>query len=63
MNAQKMIAEIVVDIDTEETIGSEDRLFADFDGLWYWQARGTSDCNGPFACREEAIVNYEQAAD
>jgi len=57
------ISEIEADIETEETLGSEDRLFADMGDqpLWYWQARGTSDCNGPFASREEAICDYEKA--
>ena len=50
---------IVCDIDTQETLGTEDRLFADFAGLWYWQARGTADVAGPFASRDEAILDYE----
>jgi hypothetical protein len=60
---QKRIGEIVVDIDSEEPIGSDDRLFADMrdEPLWYWQARGTSDVQGPFACRAEAIADYEEA--
>lgn len=62
MNAQKMIGDIVVDIDSEETLGTEDRLFADMadEPLWYWQARGTSNVVGPFACRAEAIADYER---
>jgi hypothetical protein len=53
------IREVEADIATEETIGSEDRLFADFNGKWYWQARGTSDCAGPFESRGEAMADYE----
>jgi hypothetical protein len=58
-----MIGKITVDIDSEETIGSEDRLFADMadQPLWYWQARGTSDYCGPFASRDEAIADYEKS--
>ena len=61
MSVQRTIGGITVDIDTEEPLGSEDRLFADCsdEPLWYWQSRGTSDCVGPFACRDEAIADYD----
>ena len=31
---------------------------ADRSAGWYWQARGTSDCWGPFQTREDAIADY-----
>ena len=46
-------------IDTEETIGTEDRVFLDTDGRWWWQARGSVDCVGPFGSRDEAVADYD----
>jgi hypothetical protein len=47
------------DFDSEEIIGTEDRIFSSYSGEWYWQARGALDCVGPFASRMAAITDYE----
>jgi hypothetical protein len=58
--------------ETEETIGTEDRLFlcsnSNEKGLpsfcdgWYWQARGSAEANGPFDTREEALDSYREGS-
>ena len=47
-------------LETQEEfeIGTEDRVFVTATGQWYWQARGTSDCYGPFDSREDAEADY-----
>lgn len=49
----------------EFDLGTEDRVFLArmLDGIekWYWQARGSDDCYGPFETREDAIRDYTNA--
>jgi hypothetical protein len=41
----------------EFIIGTEDRVFR-MGNEWFWQARGSSDCYGPFKSQAEAETDY-----
>lgn len=45
--------------ESERALGTEDRAFQDKAGRWYWQARGTRDCIGPFNTFADAKANYD----
>lgn len=50
---------------SEYSIGTEDRVFsASIGGTeeWFWQARGSDDCFGPFSTREDAETDYDRTA-
>ena len=55
----KDITKISENYESEEIIGKEDRVFADESGAWYWQARGSRDCFGPFTTKAQAIADYD----
>lgn len=46
------------DYASEIVVGTEDVVFRADNG-WFWQARGTSDCWGPFDTADDAIADYD----
>jgi len=40
---------------------TEDRIFRDESGSYWWQCRGSSDCEGPFPTRDDAQDDYANA--